>query len=64
MSKYYLNECVECEQPCIYENCPFYQVEHCCCDFCGRSDEDVKMIISNQILNQIILTYLGINSKI
>ena len=48
MSKYYQNECVECGKPCIYENCQFYQVEHCCCDFCGRSDEDVKMIISNE----------------
>ena len=48
MSKYYQNECVGCGKPCIYENCQFYQVEHCCCDFCGRPDEDVKMIISNE----------------
>ena len=34
--RYYANECVDCDKPCIYESCPYYEVEHFCCDFCGE----------------------------
>lgn len=39
--KYYTNDCFNCGLPCIYEACPYYNVEHFRCDFCKK--EDVKL---------------------
>lgn len=36
--RYYTNECVGCQLPCIYESCPYYKVEHFKCDFCGEEE--------------------------
>ena len=34
--RYYENECVDCGLPCLYESCPYYNVEHIVCDICGE----------------------------
>lgn len=39
--KYYVNDCVSCDLPCIYESCPYYNALHFRCDKCG--EEDVKL---------------------
>lgn len=31
----YTNECVGCQLPCIYNACPYYNVERFYCDECG-----------------------------
>lgn len=30
------NECVNCDLPCIYSACPYYEVENYYCDECGK----------------------------
>lgn len=38
---YHTNDCVDCNLPCIHKACPYYDVKHFKCDFCG--EEDVKL---------------------
>ena len=42
--RYYTNECVRCGLPCVYEACPYYNVEHFQCDECG---EETKLYHSD-----------------
>lgn len=30
------NDCVDCELPCIYRACPYYEVTRYYCDNCGE----------------------------
>ena len=32
------NECVSCNLPCIYNSCPYYNVERFYCDKCKNED--------------------------
>lgn len=54
--RYYTNECVGCQLPCIYESCPYYKVEHFKCDFCEEETTlyhyDGYEICGNCLLNQ------------
>lgn len=43
ISKKIENRCVGCRLPCIYNACPYYNVEVHYCDFC--EDEGIEYII-------------------
>lgn len=36
--KTYTNECVDCGLPCLYNSCPYYNVERFFCDKCKKED--------------------------
>lgn len=36
--KYTVSECVNCDLPCIYEACPYYEVTIYKCDSCGEEN--------------------------
>ena len=38
---FYTNDCVDCNLPCVYDGCMYYNVKHFKCDECGN--EDVKL---------------------
>lgn len=33
------SDCVDCELPCIYKACPYYEVTKYYCDNCGEEDD-------------------------
>ena len=33
------SDCVNCELPCIYQACPYYEVIRYYCDCCGEEDD-------------------------
>ena len=33
------SDCVDCELPCIYKACPYYEVMKYYCDNCGEEDD-------------------------
>lgn len=39
--KYVDSDCVNCDLPCIYESCPYYEVTRYMCDEC--KDQDVVL---------------------
>jgi len=31
-----ISNCVDCQLPCLYTSCPYYEVETAVCDLCGE----------------------------
>ena len=51
------NECVDCDLPCIYTACPYYQVTRYYCDECNEEEElyeyDNQELCANCILKTL-----------
>ena len=47
MAIYYESLCVDCGFPCLREACPYYKVLRYSCDFCGKTEEEVDMVVAN-----------------
>ena len=52
---YYTNECVSCGMPCIGNLCPYHNVEHFKCDFCGNEDVKLYHYNDSQICEDCLL---------
>ena len=51
------SECIDCDLPCIYESCKYYQVTRYYCDQCGDEIElfwfDGRQLCINCIEDQL-----------